>query len=504
MYESCKTPIRVAYLGFALVGIGSFIQNPNVNIFYTFRSTFILFIAELFLNIGKFVIMNLPLIFMLNVVCKKEHNAAPVVIALVGYFTFLVTTMLFANQSLSSQAYATGYGINSAFNLASGNRYPLETGMVGALIVAYSTRAAFIFSRHRGTFSLTNIFEKDTAGIVYNILICFGLGISVSYGYPFIYQYIQKTITFISSDLLDPVRIGIYSVLDRVLSILGLGSIIRYPFWFTSLGGSFQNTLTGQSILGDVPIFAFIKENNVNYLGAGRFVTPYYIINMFIIPAFYIGTLFCVSDKEDRKSLIFLFFAAILMSVIIGNPLPVELLMLFTSPILLVFYLLLVGAVSYGLIAFKAFMGFEASGNNIVAALPGTFPDFIINLRNVNYASTISIMLMIGVTAFVIMLIGVIVYYRFIAFDFANTGAGDKLVNKLIEAIGKNNITRAESGLFRLNIDLINPDIIDVEKIKKVCPRNVTETKNGLRLALGTSSYSIARRIKKELRIKTK
>ncbi|MBQ6149209.1 MAG: hypothetical protein IJI83_06670, partial [Oscillospiraceae bacterium] len=92
LYESCKTPIRVAFFGFILIAFGFLIQNESVNVFYTFRSNIILFVAELFLKIGEYVIMNLPIIFMLNIVCKKANNASPVVMALVGYFTFAVTT----------------------------------------------------------------------------------------------------------------------------------------------------------------------------------------------------------------------------------------------------------------------------------------------------------------------------------------------------------------------------------------------------------------------------
>ena len=115
LYESCKTPIRVTFFGFLLIAFGFLIQNESVNVFYTFRSSIILFVAELCLRIGEIIIMNLPIIFMLNIVCKKANNASPVVMALVGYFTFLVTTMMFAPQNLPQQAYATGYGINSVF-----------------------------------------------------------------------------------------------------------------------------------------------------------------------------------------------------------------------------------------------------------------------------------------------------------------------------------------------------------------------------------------------------
>ena len=62
LYESCKTPVRVAYLGFVLIAFGFLIKNESVNVFYTFRSGIVLFIAELFLRIGELIIMNLPLV----------------------------------------------------------------------------------------------------------------------------------------------------------------------------------------------------------------------------------------------------------------------------------------------------------------------------------------------------------------------------------------------------------------------------------------------------------
>ena len=500
LYESFRTPIRVAYFGFVLIAIGFLIQNKNVNLFYTFRSSIILFIGELFLKVGEFIIMNLPLIFMLNAVCKRANNASPVVMALVGYFTFLVTTMLFSTQTLNSQAYATGFGINSVFNLSAGSRAPLETGMIGSLLVAFATRAAFVFSRHRGDYSITNIFSKDIAGIVFNVLFCFGLGIVVAYGYPFIYTYLQRAITFISNDLSDPLRIGLYSVLDRALSILGLDKVIRYPFWFTTLGGSIQNTTTGQSILGDINIWAYVKDNATSYVGAGRFITPYFVINMFIIPGFYLGTLFSITDTRDRGSLVFTFIGAIVLSIVAGNPLPVELLMLFTSPILLLLYLALVGLVSYFFVVRGIYLGFETIGTNTTVAMPGSFPDFIVNARNVNLSSTLWQIVIIGAIALVIMLLFTIIYYRLLAFDFANTGKGSEIIRNIIESVGgKENIIVAKSSLFKVNIYLRNPEAISIEKVQEVGPKRVSETRDGISFEFGTSSYAVARRINKAL-----
>ncbi|MBR2787706.1 MAG: hypothetical protein IKD94_00940 [Erysipelotrichaceae bacterium] len=500
LYESCKTPIRVAYVGFLLIAFGFLIQNESVNVFYTFRSNIILFLAELFLRIGELIIMNLPIIFMLNIVCKRANNASPVVMALVGYFAFVVTTMLFANQSMNSLAYSTGYGVNSVFNIPTGSRLPLETGMIGSIMVAYATRIAFILSRHRSSFSITNIFSKDTAGIVYNFIFCFILGIAVSYVYPFFFSYLQRGIRFISADLLDPLRIGAYSVVDRLLSIVGLNNIIRYPFWYTSAGGSYSNSLTGQSVLGDVNIWAYLKNSNASYVGAGRFITPFYVINMFMIPAFYLGTLLSMSDIRQRNGFTIIFIAGILLSIIAGNPLPSELLMLTTSPFLLVAYLIMVGLVSGTLVNFEAFLGFSSKISNTTIAMPGSFADFIINIRNASLASSIRIILIVGLIAFVAMFALTMFYYRFIAFDFTNSGTGKQTVNNIIAAAGgRDNIINAGSGLFSLNIDIRDPEKISIEKIHEIGIRKVLETRHGLSFELGTSSYGAARAINREI-----
>ena len=500
LYESCKTPIRVAYVGFLLISFGFLIQNESVNVFYTFRSSIILFLAELFLRIGELIIMNLPIIFMLNIVCKRANNASPVVMALVGYFAFIVTTMLFSNQSMNSQAYSTGFGINSVFNIGTGYRLPLETGMIGSFFVAYATRAAFILSRHRSNFSITNIFSKDTAGIIYNFVFCFLIGIAVSYAYPIVFSYLQRGIRFISADLMDPLRIGAYSVVDRCLSIVGLNNMIRYPFWYTSAGGSYSNTMTGQSVLGDVNIWTYLKNSNASYVGAGRFITPYYVINMFMIPAFFLGTLLSMSDKRQRNGFTIIFVCGIILSIIAGNPLPTELLMLTTSPFLLAAYLLLVGLVSGTLVNFEAFLGFSSKITNTTIAMPGSFADFIINIRNASLISSIRIIMIVGVIAFVAMFALTMFYYRFIAFDFTNSGSGKKTVSNLITAAGgRDNIIYAGSGLFTLNIDIHDPEKISIEKIHEIGIRRVVETRHGLSFELGTSSYGAARAINREI-----
>jgi len=503
MYESSKTAIRIAFFAMVLLAIGSIIQSSNFNLFYTFKSSVVLFIGELFINIGSITIMNLPLIFMLNIVCKKNHSSSPILFALIGYFTFLVTTMLFAKQNLSSQAYSTGYGLNSLFNVTNGTRLPLETGLIGSVLVAYTTRFSFILSRNRSSTSFLSAFNKDSAGIIYNILFCFLVGVVVSYGYPVLYDFIQQCITYISEDLMDPLRIGLYGLLDRSLSILGLGSIIRYPFWYTSAGGSYVSSLTGQTIVGDVNIFTAIKNASTSYMGAGRFITPYYVINLFLIPGFYIGTLISMSDRYERNHFLIVFLFGIGLSMVCGNPLPIELIMMLTSPFLLLAYLGLVTVVFGLLVKLGIFLGFESISTNTIAAMPGNFPDFIINIRNIRLSQNLYKIALVGIVVMIIFIVIIYLYYRFLAYDVVSTGKASELVKNLIKSVGGlDNIDYCGSGLFRLNIYLKDLELVNVDALQTLEAKKVTETKSGISIEFGTSCNILAHKINSRLKIK--
>ena len=201
---------------------------------------------------------------------------------------------------------------------------------------------------------------------------------------------------------------------------------------------------------------------------------------------------------EALQSLWFLF--VILLSVIAGNPLPTELLMLMTSPALLCFYLVIVGICSGVLVNFEAFLGFSSRISNTVIAMPGSFADFIINIRNSSLIPSIRTILIVGLCAFVVMLVLTMFYYRFLAFDFVKTGKGEILVDDIIRvAGGPENIINAGSGLFKLNVYIRDPEKINYEKIQDIGIRKVVETRNGLTFELGTSCNAIARRINKKL-----
>lgn len=498
-YENYKMPLRIVYFGFLLIAFGFLIQNENVNIFYTFTNSFLLMFSNGCLLLGKALVINFPLIFMLYAVCKKANSGIPIALAMMGYFTFLITTLIFAPQNLSSYAYATNSGINSVVNFSSLTKYPLETGLIGSFVVAYITRFSFIRSRHRTSHSLLGFLHKDLAAMIYNTVLCSLAGILASYLFPIAYNLLSSAITYISKDLNDPSRLFIYGLLDRVLSILGLGNFIRNPFWNTALGGSYQ-TLTGQAIVGDVNIWKYVKDSVTTYLGCGRFITPYYVINMFMAPCVYIGIYCSITDKKEKRTLIFPFIGVTILSIICGNPLPLELWMLFTCPVLLLAFILLEGSLFALLTKQGIYLGSSISASDTITGMPGSFPDFIINIRSVMHYDAIVQIAIIGLIFGLICLFITILYFRHLTFNIISQSKDKKFVEEIVEAIGGySNIKEVGSGLYRVNFTLYDNESIDFEELSSLSLCKTSETRDGVSIQLGSSSYIIAKMINKSL-----
>lgn len=501
LYENCKMPIRIAFFAFVLIAFGFLITNESVNLFYTFSNSFLLMLADGCLSLGQTIIVNLPLIFMIYLVCKKANSGIPILLAIVGYFSFLITTSLFANQTLSTYAYTNTSGVNGILSISGLTRYPLETGMIGSFVVAYITRFSYIKSRHRTSNSLVGFLNKDSAAIVYNVVFCSAAGIIVSFVFPIIYRYLSNLTTYISKDLSDPIRIGIYGILDRFLSILGLGNFIRYPFWYTALGGSYQ-TLAGQSIVGDVNIWKYIKDTVSSYAGCGRFITPYYVINMFMIPAIYFAFLTSMSDKVERRHFIFPFILASLLSFVAGNPLPIELLLAFTCPLLLIMYLGVTGCVFAYMTRANIFLGSNITNSaSTITAMPGNFPDFIINLRSVVHFDSLLQIALVGLVAGALCFVLAYIYFHYLAFDLVNPTKDEAIVNETVEILGGyDNIAKVGSGLLRVSFSLFDNEKVQIDRLKELGGNKIMETKTGISIDFGSSSYIVANMITKVLK----
>lgn len=489
IYDYCRMPIRISYLGFALLAIGFLIQSESVNIFYTFSNQVIILIGNACFTLGQTIIVNLPFVFLLSIVSKRANNTFPPILAVIGYVSFLVATILFTSSNYNVQYYCDPYSFSS---IVGGGHLPIETGLIGTIIVGFITRFSFIHSRHRSSYDLMGFLNPDTEALIYNIFLCFLAGMGLSFLFPYFQKYLQSFIDYIATDISDPLRIGLYGFADRLFSLFGLGKLIRYPFWYTSLGGSYT-TAAGQTILGDVNIWQAIKGVPSSFYGCGRFVAPYYVINMFMIPAFFIGFLFLFSDRKERSGFILPVIFACLFSFICGNPLPMEMLLLVSAPVLYLLYLVLV-AVLFGLLSYlNIYLGCSSAGDSILTVLPGNFPDFIINIRNAAVFDNIVALAVIGAVMFLICLFLSRFYYHSVSgLSIKNREFYDDLISGLG---GKDNICSVSSGFLRINIGVEDALKASAESIAELDVGKVSENRDGFSIETGSSSYYVAKKI---------
>ena len=499
LYDYCRLPIRTIYFACVLLAIGYLVQNENVNIFYTIRNPYIKLISELLMRIGHVLIINMPLIFMVNFVSKKANSGAPTLIGIVGYLTYLITTMILGSHTLTSTAYSSVLGIS--YNTATsslisnyGTIYPLQTGMIGSFMVAFATRYSFLKSRKRSIYSFLSFLDKDSAALIYNIVICALLGFGVALIWPYVFNALQSVIAWIAVDISDPMRLSVYGFLDRTLSILGLGNIIRQPFWYGAMGGTYSN-IVGETITGDVNIWAYMPEATATYVGCGRFITPYYVINMFCMPSLLMAMTFVHSNRKERRHFFLSAMMGMLLSIVCGNPLPIELILLFNAPLLLLLHLGISGAL-FGVMSInKAYLGFNYSGSTI-SAMPGAFPDYIINARTPQHIHALLIILLVGIIMTIVYFFVTEIYYNYLAFDILGADKTIKISKQVIEASGGvENIKATGSSPFKLTLTLNDMEALSYEKLKRININHIIETRDGLVFEFGSSSTIIRKRI---------
>ncbi len=497
LYDNCRLPIRIMFVAFVFLAIGYLIQNDNLNVFYTIDNTYIQLTGQILYRIGNFLVINMPLIFMINLVAKRANSGMPALLAIIGYATFMVTTMFLNDHSLVSQAYTNALGLSHS--TSSDTYYPIQTGMIGSFAVALITRYSYLTSRKKSIYSFFGFMNEDSRAILYNVVLCLILGFVTVLVWPYFIEIIVSIMTWIAEDISDPYRLAAYGLLDRSLSILGLGNLIRYPFWYGASGGTYA-AISGATVLGDVNIWAYMPDALLTYSGAGRFITPYYIINIFALPAMYLGMYFTISDKKERHRHLLFLVGACFVSIICGNPLPLELLLLFTSPLLLIFHLML-SASLFGILSLNgAFLGFEYSGST-VSAMPGALVDYLINIRIPEYTHTILVILMIGIIFAIIYFLMTAVYYRYLAYDVIGSDRSNIICSRLFDAVGgSDNIKSVSSALFSVTVELYETEKISYDEIKKVGAKKITENKTSLVLDFGSASTVIRIKIQKALK----
>lgn len=487
--------LKVITFACVLVIIGQIISNDAFNSLYRIDQPIALMFGESFLRIAQFILSYAPLLFMLRLVVIKNKSYNNMILALLGYITFVVFTIYFASGQLDYNAYGSILGIsisNSSVNgLANQVNYPLITGLIGPLSIVVVVR--FVSNRMRRSSTVGLFGTVDNEFKAYFLTIFFSIIASfiVCLVWPYIYEFIMNIKAFIASDLNNPINLYLYGVMERLSSILFIPSLFKTDFWYNSLGGS-VSTIAGQSISGDVNMFTYAINENTALVNAGRLITPYYIINMFAIPAALIAMYRINSDiLEKRKSrLIYLLLMAV--SLMGGLVLPFEIFLLLLSPVLFIAHLLLFGALFGILNSFSLTLGFVGS-NSTVLALPGNIIEFVIYASSYRFFETCIILVAVGVVVALLYYFIVTIYFKKLNTQTFGS-AQQPLAKQLVKAFGGvNNLKYVNADLMHVTIQVFDPNEIDIQLLKAAGAQRVLEKRSGYMIFFGGKSFMLKR-----------
>lgn len=498
-YEILKFPLEILLFAVVLAGTGNLLTNPNL--FYSgyITNQYVLMIGEIILRTGNFLITNFPLLFLIRLSARKGGSATSVSSAIAGYVGFLIATMYFAPQNLAATAYSSILGLSVGTSRVPGFgpevRYPLQTGIFAALIVAFVTLGAFNRSRNRSEYGFFGFISKEASVTIRSVIFCTAAGILMAFIWPFLLSGVTRVVNFIASDTTNPINLALYGIGDRFLGSLNLGTLIRQPFWYTVSGGSWMN-LAGTSVTGDVPIWTSQLAANALTGISGRFFTPYYVLNIFAVPGMIWGMFSMCTDAIERRKKRWLCILATAASLLSGTLLPLELMLLLLCPLLYVFHLAYTGVLYALLHGMHIYLGFRSSEALTLTAMPGTLPEFLTYMEYPTLNHTLVQIAVIGVISMVIYFVVTRVYFKYLAVDLFNTGSKDRIVKETIRAFGGiENVKMIQSSVSVLTVSVYDPNLVRPERLRKLGSYRLYETRAGYNICFGAASTMIRRGI---------
>lgn len=496
-------PIKLMVIALVFLGLSNFILNPVFSGYINISNELVILFAEALAKISYIYLLSWPFVFFIRLVSKKVNGVITIYIGLVGYITYIIFTMFFQDTTLVSQAYFTEFGFqlsNSSLSAFSNKViYPLRTGIIGVILITVSTRIAYRQSRRRSKYGLFAFVDKDIWGMLLNILYAIIIAFVICQVAPLAYQYLATAIKFISNDLSNPISLFAYGILDRILSILNLSDLIKAPFWFATNGGSWVNVV-GEAIGGDVNIWTEMLQQNLIPLSAGRFITPYYVMNIFGIPGILWGIWSMYSNKVERRKNLFLFLVLTVLSMLIGLMLPLEIVLLLLAPLLFIIYVLIYGSLFAIFQGIHAVLGFSYSGKTEVA-LPGNLLEFLSFIGRAELQNTLITVVVVGVITGLVYFLVTRLYFKYLAVDLFDSGSKHRISETIITSVGGvNNIKFMSSSVNCLVIKPSDPNLVDLSYLKELGVSKIIDTKAGYALYLGAPSTMIKRLIENKIR----
>ncbi len=492
-------PLEVIYISSIILGITGLLLGQNFQIYFTINQPIILSIIDMFRYLSSMIVHYFPLIFLLRAVYRRSEDGMVVLAALLSYISFHVGIMFFTPTNLPTEIYTSVLGLSANASLLAtknaGTLIPFHTGLIGALIVLYITRSSAKSLKNRSPYSIFGFVDKNVSIVFRSIVLSLLAGIALTFVWPSFINFFLNIFVFLSKDLNNPVNLFIYGIINKLLSIFNFSHWMNQIFWFGSFGGSWVDPI-GAVHTGDVGMWTAQLARGISGFTSGKLITPFYILNIFAVPAFILAAYQTYTDKLVHKRLLMFVIFAILASMLFGTLLPIEIFMIITAPLLFTFHIIFSGLLFAVLPMFEVTLGYSFTGNVIVGT-PGSLVDLLVLIRNPIYQKSLVILLFIGLMTFLLYYAVTSYYYRMGAISMINPNEKETVIRELLESIGGlENIRLANSSIGKVIIQVYNRDLVDFSKIHHRANK-IVDTRAGFAISYGASSYMIYTQLNK-------
>ena len=306
-------------------------------------------------KLGNIIFSNLPLLFAIGTAFAFAKYEKPTAALMGGVFFLimhqtingLLSTTIIPGISLVADTPENPYAMLMAGQSVILGIQSLQMGIFGGIVAGLMT--AEIHSRYckmklysnMNSLSVAEFFKLSKLPALLTVICAIFTGV-VSY---IVWPLVQTGVANLGFFIKNTGYVGtfLFGFIERILMPFGLQNVFTLPLMYTKTGG--EMIAAGISIQGFQNMFLHhltdpaAKKFSVNYT---KFMTGKYLFMMFGLPAASLA-MYNVASKDRKKFIAGLLFSAAFVSFLVGFTEPLELLLLFTAPLLYVIHIILAG-----------------------------------------------------------------------------------------------------------------------------------------------------------------
>ena len=486
--EYIEAPLILYFIAMILIGLGNTFSSENESISL---------LLEGLRYTGGVIRVFFPLFIVINSIGKRHQDPIPVIGGIASFLILKIATMFMADQSFPAYFYDT----NSILSLPILNdlhRYPINMGIFMCLLVIIITINSYKLSRQRFNYGILRFINNDCWFFILVFVFTVLGGFVMSWMLPFFVNYTQSILQWISENSSNPAALFVYGIIERFSELTLLQDLVHDNFWTGILGGNWMGA-NETMYIGDLYVWsAQLAQRNV-LSGTGKYITPYYILNLFMVPALAIGYYCHFSTALERRKLLGLLVVVIAVSLLFGTTLPMEMMLAIISPILLVAVILLTGSAFGVMHVLRVWLGYDFT-DSLIYATPGTLTE-LIRIRPFMSNAAIIRFVIAGVIYALIAILLMFIYFRVLAFDFLEPEKKKIDTKEMIRAFGGiQNIRIIDYTPFSFKVTLWDNEKVNADEVIELGATKIVEGYYYFTVEFGPSSVAIARAMRKELK----